>query len=82
VDASNADQLRLAILDAAGTPGAQLEVDLARVTSMDPSGAAAMADAFLALQSSGPGLVLRNVPRQVPRILEITDVGPPHEVRQ
>jgi anti-anti-sigma factor len=82
VDTSNAEQLRLKILDAATEQGAQLEVDLAGVTSMDPSGARAIADAFVALQPSGSGLVLCNVPRQVQRILETTYVGPPLKVRQ
>jgi anti-sigma B factor antagonist len=73
VDASNADELRLAILDAAGTDSAQLEVDLAGVAFMDSTGLRAIADACVALEQSGSGLVLCNVPRQVRRILEITD---------
>jgi anti-sigma B factor antagonist len=82
VDASNAEQLRLAILDAATKHAAQLDVDLAGVTFMDSSGLRAIADASLALEPSGSGLVLCNVPRHVRRILEITDIGRTLNVRQ
>lgn len=82
VDASNADQLRLEILDAATTLGPQLDVDLAGVTFMDSSGLRAIADASQALEPSGSGLVLCNVPRQVRRILEITDLGLTLKVRR
>jgi anti-sigma B factor antagonist len=81
VDASNAGRLRLAILDAARKHGAQLEVDLAGVTFMDSTGLRAIADASRALGPSGSGLVLCNVPRQVLRMLEITDLGSSLEVR-
>ena len=82
VDASNADSLRLAILNAARTRGALLEVDLAGVTFMDSCGLRAIADASLVLERSGSRLVLCNVPRQVLRILEITDIGANLEVRR
>lgn len=77
VDASNSDRLRLAILEAAGAgqPGARLEVDLAGITFMDSTGLLALADASHALQPGGSGLVLRNVPRQVGRLLAITDIA-------
>ncbi len=81
VDASTADRLRLTILDAASTPGAQLEVDLTGVTFMDSTGLQAIADASRALQGRGSGLVLRNVPRQVRRLLAITDIGADLEVK-
>jgi anti-sigma B factor antagonist len=81
VDASNAGRLRLAILDAASEHGVQLEVDLAGVTFMDSTGLRAIAEAALALDPSGSGLVLCNVPRVVLRILEITDFGCTLEVR-
>jgi len=82
VDASNAEQLRLAILDAATGQDAQFEVDLAGVTFMDSSGLGAIADASLTLESSGSGLVLCNVPRLVRRVLEITDIGRVLKVRR
>jgi anti-sigma B factor antagonist len=82
VDTSNADQLRLAILDAATKQGAHLDVDMAGVTFMDSSGLRAIADASLALEPSGSGLVLCNVPRQVRRNLAITDIGRNLKVRQ
>lgn len=77
VDASNSDRLRLAILDAAdgGQPGVRLEVDLAGITFMDSTGLLAIADAAHELQPRGSGLVLCNVPRQVGRLLAITDIG-------
>jgi anti-anti-sigma factor len=81
VDASNSGRLRLAILDAATTHGVQLEVDLAGVTFMDSTGLRAIADASLALQPPGSGLVLCNVPRHVRRILEIAGIGPSVQVR-
>jgi anti-sigma B factor antagonist len=81
VDASNAATLRLAILDAAGKNGAQLDLDLAAVTFMDSTGLRAIEDASRTLDPSGAGLVLRNVPRQVLRLLEITDVWPALAVR-
>jgi anti-sigma B factor antagonist len=81
VDASNADRLRMAILDAAHKHQTPLEVDLGGVTFMDSSGVRAMADASVALDPSGSGLVLCNVPRHVRRIIEITDVGSLLEVR-
>jgi anti-sigma B factor antagonist len=81
VDASNADRLRLAILDAASKHGAQVEVDLSGVTFIDSSGVRAIVDASVALDSSGSGLVLCHVPRHVLRIMEITDVGSSVEVR-
>lgn len=82
VDASNGDRLRRAILDAAhNVAGAHVEVDLAGVTFMDSIGIRALADASLVLESSGSRLVLCNVPRQVWRILKITDIGRALEVR-
>ena len=80
VDASNADRLRVAILDAANKSIAYLEVDLAGVTFMDSSGLRAIADASRGLEASGSGLVLCNVPRQVLRLLAITDIGTDLEV--
>jgi anti-sigma B factor antagonist len=82
VDASNADDWRLAILDAATDPGAQLEVDLAGVTFIDSTGLMAIADASVALERTGRWLVVCNVPRQVLRILEITGIGATLEVRR
>ncbi len=72
VDASNADQLRLAILDAASQHHGELAVDLAGITFMDSSGIWAIADASVALDPSVSELVLCNVPARVRRILEIT----------
>ena len=82
VDASNADRARLAILDAARKHSAKLEVDLAGVAFMDSSGLRAIADASRALESPGAGLVLCNVPRQVLRLLAITDIGADLEVNR
>jgi anti-anti-sigma factor len=82
VNASDAEQLRVKTLDAATGHGAQLEVDLAEVTSMDRSEARAIADAFVVLRPSGSGLVLCKVPRQVQRTLETTYVGPHLEVSE
>jgi anti-anti-sigma factor len=79
VDASNAEQLRLSILEAAPS-GTRLELDLAPVTFMDSSGLRAIADASRALWTVGSGLVLCHVPRQVRRLLEITDIGADLEV--
>lgn len=73
VDASNAEDLCLAILDAASKHRSPIEVDLAGVTFMDSTGIRAIADASVALAASGAGLVLRNVPRQVQRLLTITE---------
>jgi anti-anti-sigma factor len=75
VDASNAESLRLAILDAATKHGAPLEVDLGEVTFMDSTGLRAIADVNLALEPSGSGLVLCNVGRHVRRLLDITGIG-------
>jgi anti-sigma B factor antagonist len=82
VDASNADRVRLAILDAAGQHDAKPEVDLAAVTLMDSSGLRAIAEASRALESPGSGLVLCNVPRQVLRLLAVTDIGADLEVNR
>jgi anti-sigma B factor antagonist len=82
VDASNADRLRLTILDAANQTGAKLEVDLAAVTFIDSSGLRAIADASRGLEKSGTRLVLSNLPRQVLRLLAITDIGTDLEVIQ
>ena len=80
VDASNADRLRLAILDAANQTGAKLDVDLAGVTFIDSSGLRAIADASRGLEKSGTRLLLYNLPRQVLRLLAITDIGTDLEV--
>jgi anti-sigma regulatory factor (Ser/Thr protein kinase) len=48
---------------------------------MDSTGLKAIAEAALALDPSGSGLVLCNVPRHVLRILKITDIGPSLEIR-
>ena len=80
VDANNADRLRLSILAAANKSGAHLEVDLAGITFMDSSGLRAIADASRELEASGSGLVLCNVPRQVLRLLAISDIGADLEV--
>jgi anti-sigma B factor antagonist len=82
VDASNADLVRLAIRDAAREHGTKLEVDLAGVTFIDSSGLRAIADASRALNSEGSGLVVCNVPRQVLRLLTITDIGADLEVNR
>jgi anti-sigma B factor antagonist len=82
VDASNADRLRLAILEAAAQHPAQLEVDLSGVTFMDSTGLRAIEDASRSLDPSGAALVLHSVPRQVQRLLEITEVWPALEVRR
>jgi anti-sigma B factor antagonist len=82
VDASNTDRLRLAILDAGGGHGPQVDVDLTGVRFMDSSGLKAITDVSLALDPSGSGLVLCNVSRQVRRTLEVTDIGRTVKVRQ
>jgi anti-sigma B factor antagonist len=82
VDASNADRLRLAILDAATERGPEIEVDLAGVTFMDSTGVRSVADASRALETLGTGLVLCHVPRQVGRLFEITDDGRSLKVRR
>jgi anti-sigma B factor antagonist len=75
VDASNAVRLRRAIVDAAATPGTglELDLDLEGITFMDSTGLRAISDASLALAAIGRGLVLSNVPRQVRRLLDITE---------
>jgi anti-anti-sigma factor len=80
VDAGNADDVRMAILDAAGTAGTRLEVDLSGVTFMDSSGLRAIADASSRLAVFGSRLVLCNVPRQVLRLVAITDIWADLEV--
>ena len=80
VDASNADQLRLALFAAAATHDAQLDIDLAGVTFMDCSGLRAIGDASLALERTA-GLVLCNVPGHVQRILDISDLGRTLKIR-
>jgi anti-anti-sigma factor len=82
VDASNADRLRLAILDAARKTEGQLEVDLGGVTFMDSTGLRAMADGSRALEPCGSRLVLCKVPRQVLRLLAITEIGATLGVRR
>jgi anti-sigma B factor antagonist len=82
VDASNADRLRSAILEAAGENDAQLEVDLAAVTFMDSTGLRAIEEASRTIDPSGAGLVVHNVPRQVQRLLDISEVWPSLEVRR
>ena len=73
VDASNAENLCVAILAAARSHGSPVEGDLAGVTFMDSAGVRAITDASLALAASGAGLVLCNVPRNVQRILKILE---------
>lgn len=82
VDASNADRLRRAILDAASEHDGELAVDLAGITFMDSSGVRALSDASRALDPSAFGLVLCNVPRQTQRILELTQSGRALKVRR
>ena len=81
VDASNAEDLCLAILAAAMVHGSPLEVDLAGVTFMDSTGLRAITDAAHALEASGSALVLSNMPRQVRRIMQISGLGSTLEVR-
>ena len=73
VDASSADRLRRAIVATGTAQSADVEVDLAGVTFMDSTGFRAMADAASELLTSGLGLVVCNVPRQVQRLLELID---------
>ena len=82
VGASNASRLRLAILDAGAGHGAQVDVDPPGVTFIDSSGLKAVTGRFPRIGPSGSGLVLRNVSRQVRRILEITDIGRTVKVRR
>jgi anti-anti-sigma factor len=82
VDASSADRLRPASLDAASQHGVQLDGELAGVTSTDSTGLRAIADASLAQEPSESGLVVCNVSRQVRRIPAISPVGRPLKDRQ
>jgi anti-sigma B factor antagonist len=82
VDASNADRLRLALLDAAGQHDGRIEVDLAGITFMDSTGLRAIAEASAELGPDGSRFLLCNVPRQVLRILQITDIAGALEVRR
>jgi anti-anti-sigma factor len=72
VDASNAEDVCLALLRVARKFRSPLTVDLAGVTFMDSSGLRALTDASRALAASGSGMVLRNVPRQVRRLMSLT----------
>jgi len=74
VDASNADEVRFAILDAAGRSGGKLEVDLSGLTFMDSSGLRAIADAAQESEALGSRLTLRNVPDRVLRLAAISDI--------
>jgi len=74
VDASNADEVRVAILDAAAISGVKLEVDLGGVTFIDSSGLRAIADAAKQSEALGSGLVLRNVSHRVLRLAAISDI--------
>jgi anti-anti-sigma factor len=75
VDASNAAEFCVALLDAARAARPPLEVDLAGVTFMDSTGVRAIEDACEALAAAGSGVVLQNAPRQVLRIIEILGLG-------
>ena len=75
VDASNAAEFCLALLYAARRGRPPLHVDLGGVTFMDSTGLRAINDAAQALAASGSGLVLRNAPRHVLRIIEIMGTG-------
>jgi anti-anti-sigma factor len=77
VDASNASELCLAILNAGSKHESEFEVDLAGVTFMDSTGLRAITDASVAMQAAGSRIVLRNVPRQIERMLEITGEAAP-----
>jgi anti-sigma B factor antagonist len=76
VDASTADRLRMAIVDAASKRAGELEVDLSAVTFMDSAGLRAIAQAAEALEPTGRGVLLRNVPRAVLRLIEVVDAWP------
>jgi anti-sigma B factor antagonist len=75
VDASNAAEMCLALLDAARRGRPPLEVDLAGVTFMDSTGLRAIDEAAKTLAVSGSRLVLHNAPRHVLRIIEIMGIG-------
>lgn len=72
IDASNAEDVSLALLSAARKVRSPLKVDLAGVTFMDSTGLRALNDAAQALASSGSGLLLCNVPRQIRRLMTLT----------
>jgi anti-anti-sigma factor len=73
VDASNAEDLCVALLRAARKFRSPLKVDLAGVTFMDSTGLRAFTDASGALAASGARLVLCNLPRQVRRLMSLTE---------
>jgi anti-anti-sigma factor len=73
-DASNADEVRLAILDAAAKAGVTLEVNLSEVTFIDSAGLRAIADTAQELEALGSGFVLRDVPEQVLRLVVISGI--------
>ena len=75
VDASNAADFCVALLDGARRGKPPLEVDLAGVTFMDSTGLRAIEDASEALAASGSRVVLRNAPAHVLRIIEILGIG-------
>jgi anti-anti-sigma factor len=73
VDASNAEDVCVALLRAARRFRCPLEVDLAGVTFMDSSGLRALTDVAGVLGASGRGLVWCNVPRQVRRLMRLAE---------
>lgn len=74
VDASNADALRSAVVDAL-TARPEIVIDLAGITFMDSSGLAVLTHALNLVEEQGGKLTLRSPSSSVARLLEITGLS-------
>ena len=74
VDATTADDLAALVDQLVGDGYRELVLDLAEVDFMGAAGLRALVRADDALRAAGGGLVLRNAPRMVRRILAITEL--------
>ncbi len=72
IDITNADQLRTALLHAAGRPGAALIVDMTRTRFCDCAGLHALIGAHKRAQAEGRQVRLTVTGAQVRRILALT----------
>jgi anti-sigma B factor antagonist len=70
IDAATAPQLTAAFAADSGTPRSRIVLDLSEVTFMDSSGLRVLID--LSGREGTDTVVLRNVTRQVARLIEIT----------
>jgi anti-sigma B factor antagonist len=75
LDIASAPEFEAAILEATSAPGAELVLDLRKLTFMDSTGLRALAQTNARAEPDGFTLTIIRGPRQIERVLEISGLA-------